>query len=115
MDATGLHSQEAGLEESFRAPEPLVADGDDLAVGKLIGLFKGGGGSGGGHLLLKVKGNITELLLDVTDNLTFSSGGESISSLSEDLHEIVCELTSGKVKTENGVWKSVTFIDGDIV
>merc|ERR1712110_596049 len=25
----------------------LVADGDDLAVGKLIGLFEGGGGSGG--------------------------------------------------------------------
>merc|ERR1712110_492193 len=52
-----------------RAPEPLVADGDDLAVGKLIGLLEGGGGSGGGHLLLEVKGDVAELLLDVTDNL----------------------------------------------
>merc|ERR1719320_1594243 len=30
--------------------------------------------SAGGHLLLEVKGNIAELLLDVTDNLTLSSG-----------------------------------------
>merc|ERR1719397_1151465 len=35
VDAAGLHSQEAGLEEGLGAPEPLVADGDDLAVGKL--------------------------------------------------------------------------------
>merc|ERR1712089_1258 len=26
VDAAGLHSQEAGLEESLRAPEPLVSD-----------------------------------------------------------------------------------------
>merc|ERR1712037_515677 len=29
VDAAGLHSQEAGLEEGLGAPEPLVADGDD--------------------------------------------------------------------------------------
>merc|ERR1711899_351545 len=50
VDAAGLHAQEAGLEESLGAPEPLVADGDDLAVGKLVGLLEGGGGSSGGHL-----------------------------------------------------------------
>merc|ERR1719153_443185 len=31
----------------------LVANGDDLAVGKLIRLLKGGGGSSSGHLLLE--------------------------------------------------------------
>merc|ERR1712109_87997 len=46
-----------------------VADGDDLAVGKLVGLLEGGGGSSGGHLLLEVQGDVAELLLDVTDNL----------------------------------------------
>merc|ERR1711894_418426 len=69
MDATGFHSKEGRLEESLRAAETLIANGDDLAVGKLIRLLKGGGGSGSGHLLLEVKGNIAELLLDVTDNL----------------------------------------------
>merc|ERR1719214_170534 len=37
VDSAGLHSQEAGLEESLRAPEPLVSDGDDLSVGQLVG------------------------------------------------------------------------------
>merc|ERR1719195_735514 len=54
MDTAGLHAQEGWLEEGLRGTEPLIANGDDLAVGKLIGLLKGGGGSSGGHLLLKV-------------------------------------------------------------
>merc|ERR1712121_530986 len=86
VDSTGFHSKEGWLEESLWAAETLIADGDDLAVGKFIRLLKGGGGSGSGHLLLEVKGNIAELLLDVTDNLTLSSGGEGVATLSEDLH-----------------------------
>merc|ERR1719394_1340103 len=66
VDSAGLHSKEGWLEESLWASESLVSNGDDLTVGKLIGLLKGGGGSSGGHLLLEVKGNIAELLLDVT-------------------------------------------------
>merc|ERR1711972_1029298 len=62
VDAAGLHSQEAGLEESLRAPEPLVSDGDDLSVGQLVGLLQGGGGSSSGHLLLEVQGDVAELL-----------------------------------------------------
>merc|ERR1711889_35436 len=115
MDAAGFHSKEGRLEESLWAAETLIANGDDLAVGKLIGLLKGGGGSSSGHLLLEVKGNIAELLLDVTDNLTLSSGGERVATLSEDLHEVVGELTSSKVKTDDGVWESITLVDGDTV
>merc|ERR1712048_1344026 len=115
MDTAGFHSKEGRLEESLRAPESLVADGDDLAVGKLIGLLEGGGGSGSGHLLFEVKGNIAELLLDVTDDLTLSGGGERVATLGEDLHEIVGEFTSGKVKTDDGVGEGITFIDGDTV
>merc|ERR1712096_579696 len=113
MDATGFHSKEGRLEESLWATETFIANGDDLAVGKFIGLLKGGGGSGSGHFLLKVKGNIAELLLDVTDNLTFSSGGEGVATLSEDLHQVVGELTSSKVKTDNSMGKGITFIDRD--
>merc|ERR1712133_291181 len=102
MDTAGLHTKEGWLEESLGASEPLITNGDDLTVGKLIGLLKGGGGSSGGHLLLEVKGNIAKLLLDVTDNLTLSSG-EGVASLGEDLHQVVGELTSSKVKTDNGV------------
>merc|ERR1719516_738331 len=99
MDTTGLHSKEGRLEESLRAPEPLVTNGDDLTVRKLIGLLQGGGGSSSGHLLLEVKGNIAELLFNVPDNLPLSSGGEGIATLSEDLHEVVGELTSSQIQT----------------
>merc|ERR1712108_39511 len=106
---------EGRLEEGLGGTEPLVANGDDLAVGKLIGLFKGGRGGSGGHLLLKVKGDIAELLLDVTDNLTLSGGGERVTTLSEDLHEVVGELTASQVQTKDGMGKSITLIDGDVV
>merc|ERR1711885_83425 len=115
VDAAGFHSKEGRLEESLGAAETLIANGDDLTVGKLIRLLEGGGGSSSGHLLLKVKGDIAELLLDVTDNLTLSSGGERVATLSEDLHQIVGQLTSSKIKTDNGVGKGITFIDGDTV
>merc|ERR1719292_17392 len=113
METAGLHSKEGRLEESLGAPEPLVTNGDDLAVGQLIGLLKGGGGSSSGHLLLEVQSDIAELLLDITDNLALSSGGERVATLSEDLHEIVGQFTSSKVKTDDGVRESVTFIDRD--
>merc|ERR1719323_1086955 len=115
MDTAGFHTQERGLEEGLRGTEPLIANGDDLTVGKLIGLLQGGGGSGGGHFLLEVKGNIAELLLDVTDNLALSSGGERVTTLSEDLHEVVGELTASQVQTEDGMGESVTLVDGDTV
>merc|ERR1712001_777121 len=113
VDATGLHSQEAGLEEGLGAPEPLVADGDDLAVGQLVGLLQRGGGSGSGHLLLKVEDNIAQLLLDVPDNLPLGSGGEGVAPLGEDLHQVVGEVPAGKVEPEDGVGESVALIDGD--
>merc|ERR1719352_814493 len=106
-------SEEAGLEEGLWAPEPLVADGDHLAVGKLIGLLQGSGGGGGGHLLLKVQGNIAQLLLDVPDNLPLGSGGEGVAPLGEDLHQVVCEITASQVEPKDGMGKSVTLIDGD--
>merc|ERR1719193_48504 len=113
MDTASLHTQERGLEEGLRAPEALIADGDDLTVGKLIGLLEGGGGGSGGHLLLEVKGNIAQLLLDVTDDLSLGSGGERVTSLGEDLHQVVGKFTASEVKTEDGVGKGITFIDGD--
>merc|ERR1711976_267924 len=115
MDAAGFHSKEGRLEESLRAAETLIADGDDLAVGKFIRLLKGGRGSSSGHFLLKVKGDIAELLLDVTDNLTLSSGGEGVTAFGKDLHEVVGELTSSKVKTDDGMGKGITLIDGNSV
>merc|ERR1719430_2377031 len=111
MESTSLHSQEGRLEECLRAPEPLITDGDDLTVRKLIGLLQGGGSSSSGHLLFEVEGDIAKLLLDVSDNLPLSSGGEGVSPLSEDLHEIVGQLPASQIQTDDGMRESITFID----
>merc|ERR1712020_122240 len=113
MDTARFHSQEGWLEEGFWGTETFVTNGDNLAIGQFIGFLQGGGGSSSGHFLFEVKGNIAKLLLDVTDNFTLSGGGERVATLGEDLHEVVGELTSSQVQTEDGVWESITFIDGD--
>merc|ERR1719391_1980558 len=102
VDAAGLRAQEGRLEEGLGAAETLVADGDDLAVGKLVGLLAGGGGGSGGHLLLEVQGDVAQLLLDVTDNLALGGGGEGVATLGEDLHQVVGQLTASQVQTEDG-------------
>merc|ERR1740128_539888 len=113
MDTTGLHTKEGRLEQSLRAPEPLITNSDDLTVRKFIRLLEGSRGSSSGHLLLKVKSDIAEFLLDVPDNLPLSSGGEGVATLSQDLHQIVSEFTSSQIKADNSMRKSITFIYGD--
>ena len=108
MDAAGLHTQERRLEEGLRASETLIANGDNLTVGKLVGLLKRRRGGSSGHFLLKVKGDIAELLLDVSDNLTLGSGGERVASLSEDLHQVVSQVTTGQVQSEDSVGEGIT-------
>merc|ERR1712168_553635 len=103
------------MEQSLRAPEPLVTNGDDLTVRELIRLLKRGGGSSSGHLLLEVKSNIAEFLLDVPDNLPLGSGGEGVATLGEDLHEVVGELTPSQIQSEDGVREGISLIDGDSV
>jgi len=113
LDADDFHTQESGAEHGLGAAETLVADGDDLTIGQLVGLLDGRGGGGGGHLLLEVEGDVAKLLLDVTDNLALGGGDEGVSSLGHDLHEVIGEITAGQVKTQDGVGEGVTLIDGD--
>src|SRR5690606_6665293 len=95
------------------ATETLVTDGDNLTVGKLIGLLEGGGVGSSLHLGVEVEGDVAELLLDVTNDLTLGGGGEGITTLGEDLHEVVGKITASEIETEDSVGKSITLIDGD--
>ena len=104
----GLEADERRLEENLRAAETLVADGDDLTVRKLVGLLNSGRRGGDAHLLVEVESDVRKLLLDVTNDFTLGSGGERVTALGEDLHEVVGEITSGKIDTEDSVGKSVT-------
>jgi hypothetical protein len=67
------------------------------------------------HLLLEVESDICELLLDVKDDFMLISGGEGVTTLSEDLHEIASQVTACQVEAEDGVWEGASLVDGDSV
>ena len=115
MDTCGLHAQERGLEQGLWTSESLVTDGDHLTVGKLVALLQAGALGSGLHLLLKVQGDVAQLLLDVTDDFTLGGGGEGVATLSQDLHQVVSQVTTGEVQTKDGVGKGITLVDGDSV
>merc|ERR1712193_63305 len=60
-------------------------------------------------------GDVAELLLDVSDDFSLGGGDEGVTSLSEDLHEVVSKISAGKIESHDSVGKSVTFVDWDVV
>ena len=113
MHTRGLLADEGGLEENLGAAESLVTNHDHVTIGELVGLLEGGGLGGSLHLLVEIKGHIGELLLDISNDFSLRGGGEGIPTLSEDLHEVVSQVTAGKVQADDGVGKSVSLVDGD--
>merc|ERR1719427_200243 len=61
------------------------------------------------------QGNIAKFFLNVTDDFTFGSGNERVTTFSKDLHEVVGQVTAGQVESHDGVWEGITFIDWDVV
>lgn len=112
MDAAALEAEDRGLEEGLGGAEALVADRDDLAIGKLVRLLEARALGRRLDLLLKVKGDVAELLLDVTDDFALGRGGEGVAALGEDLHQVVGQVTAGHVDTRDGVGKGETLVDG---
>jgi hypothetical protein len=92
---------------------PLVADGDDLAVGKLVALLESGGLDRSLELLLEVERDVAKLLLDVADNFTLGSSREGVAALHEVLDEEVRQVASGKVETRDRVGERETLVDRD--
>lgn len=91
MDANRLHAQEGGLEECPWTQESFVVDGDPLSNRQLIAHVQGEQCSIN-HFLLKVQDNIAQLLPYVTHSCVLSCGGEADTTLSQDLHEVVCQV-----------------------
>jgi len=84
-----------------------------LSVGQFVALLERRAGCGGGHFLLEVEGDVAQLLLDVANDFTLSGRDEAVTALGQDLHQVVGEITTGQVETEDGVGQSITFVDGD--
>ena len=43
--------------------------------------------------------------------LEFTSGGERVATLCEDLHQVVGQVTAGQVQTEDGVGQGIALVD----
>lgn len=115
VNTSRLEAQERRLEQSLGTSESLVTDSDDLSIGKLVRLLQLRGLSGGLDLLLEVEGDVTKLLLDVSDDFTLGSGGEGVTSLHENLDQVVGQVSTGQVETQDGVGQRETLVDGNSV
>lgn len=93
-----LLTNQVGLEESFRAAELLVSDRNDLSVGKSEVLVAFSAGGEELHFRVKVQSDVAKLLLDITDDFTFGGGAEGHSSFSENLHQVIRKVSSGKLE-----------------
>jgi hypothetical protein len=82
VDTATFAAKHARLEERLGTPEPLVANCDDLAVRQLVRLLQARALAGSLDLLLEIKRNIAELLLDVTDNFALGRRREGVAPLS---------------------------------
>jgi hypothetical protein len=94
MDVKDLLADDGRLEENLRASESLVADDNDVAIGKLVGLLEGRGLSSSPGLLVEVKSDVGELLLDTSDVITLGISGERVASLSADIYQVVSQVPS---------------------
>lgn len=115
MNTRVLHTEQVRTEQSLGTTEALVADCDDLTIGQFIGFFEAGALGGGLHLLLEVEGDVTKLLLDLTDDFTLGRVGESVTTLGEQLHEVLGKITASQVETHDGMGHAETGVDGDHV
>ncbi len=112
MDTSALETQYTWLEESFGSTEALIADGDYLAVGKLIGFLQSGALTGGLNFLLEVERDVAKLLLHITNDFTLGRGGEWVAALSQDLHQVIGKITTSHIDTGDGMGKSESLVDG---
>ena len=115
VDTGGFHTDEGWLEEGLWASESFVTDGDDLTVWEFVRFLQRSRRSGGGHFLFKVEGDVAKFFFDVSDDFSFGGGDETVTSLSKDLHEVVGQISTGKIESHDSVWESVTFVDWDVV
>merc|ERR1712168_161522 len=112
MDTSRFHTDEGRLEQGFGASESFVTDRDNLSVGKFVGFLQTRATCCSLHLLFEVKSNITELLFNVSDDFPFCSGGERVTTFGQDLHQVIREITTSQIQTNDGVRESISFIDG---
>ena len=104
----GFHPDQRRLEYGFWASEPLVSYGYDLSVGELVRFLVAIGRGRLNHVGIIVQSHETDLLLEISYDLTLGRRGETVASFGENLHQVIGEVSPGEVQSKDGVWKGVT-------
>ena len=112
VDSRELLADEGGLEEDFGASESLGAEGHHGTVGHLVVGFLGSAGLGLVEFLVEVKSSVAELLFDVLDDFSLGGGGEMVASLGHDLEQVVGQVSSGQVDSQDRVGQRVSVENG---
>lgn len=84
-----------------------------MTVRQFIAPLQSGRLRRGLHLLLKVEGDIAELLLDVADDFTLGGGRKSVAALHKEFDDVVGEITAGQVEAEDRMRQGIALVDGD--
>merc|ERR1712232_840483 len=106
-----LLTDQLRLKKHFGASEALRADSHKVSINKLIGLLFLRAFGAKLHLSVEVKGHIGELLFHIAHDLALCRSREGVSTLKQNFHEIVGQIASSKIKTMNGVRKSISLVD----
>mmetsp|Transcript_24453 Transcript_24453/g.57797 ORF Transcript_24453/g.57797 Transcript_24453/m.57797 type:complete len:407 (+) Transcript_24453:178-1398(+) len=108
-------TSQVGLEQNLRTSESLVSNNNDVTIRQFKRLLQSRRLSSLLHLLLKVNSNETQGLLDVTNNFTLSSGCQRVTTLGQDLHQVISQVTTSKIHTHDSMGKGISLIDRNSV
>lgn len=110
VNTHSLQAQVSRTEQCLCSSESLVTDGDNLTVRQLVRLLNGRGLRGGCHLLVEVQSDVTQLLLNVTHNFSLRRGGEGVTTLRQDLHQVVGQVSTSQVESQDTVRQRETSV-----
>merc|ERR1719422_1312477 len=101
MDSSSLSPEFGRREKGFWAAEPLVPDGDDLAMSKLVAFLEIF--LGFAEFLIKIQCDVAKLLLDLPGDLALSLSSQGVAAVSQEFHHVLCERTPRNVRPHDGM------------
>merc|ERR1719507_1969600 len=110
VDARECLPKRLRVEKCLGAAETLLANGDHITIGELVGLLQVLVRLR--HLCFEVKGNIGEPLLDVTHDLLLGVRHKGVAAFCEELDHVLRHVPAGQVQAENGVRQCEALVDG---
>merc|ERR1719507_1344465 len=110
VDARECLPKRLRVEKCLGAAEALLANGDHIPIGELVGLLQVLIRLC--HLCFEVKGDISESLLDVTHDLLLGVYHKGVAAFCEELDHVLRHVPAGQVQAKDGMRQCETLVDG---